>query len=183
MSARIALTILFTIAMVWLWLPYFFETKEQAPVVEQITSIPDYIATDLKQTNFNDAGSVSHKVMAKKMSMYQDLGFTHFEKPQFTIFSEQGVWQLTADEATLYNNEKLILEQNVVAKSLTTDVMLDTIEAASIEYLISTKVMTSESEVKMTGPGLEIKGQGLNANLEQQVIQLINHTKTTYYDQ
>lgn len=183
MSARIALTILFTIAMVWLWLPYFFETKEQAPVVEQIASIPDYIATDLKQTNFNDAGAVSHKVMAKKMSMYQDLGFTHFEKPQFTIFSEQGVWQLTADEATLYNNEKLILEQNVVAKSLTTDVMLDTIEAASIEYLISTKVMTSESEVKMTGPGLEIKGQGLNANLEEQVIQLINHTKTTYYDQ
>ena len=183
MSARIALTILFTIAMVWLWLPYFFETKKQTPVVEQVASLPDYIATDLKQTNFNDAGAVSHKVMAKKMSMYQDLGFTHFEKPQFTIFSEQGVWQLTADEATLYNNEKLILEQNVVAKSLTTDVMLDTIEAASIEYLISTKVMTSKTEVKMTGPGLEIKGQGLNANLEEQVIQLINHTKTTYYDQ
>lgn len=183
MSARIALTILFTIAMVWLWLPYFFTAKEPKPIVENVASIPDYIATDLKQTNFNESGTVSHKVMARKMSMYQDLGFTHFEKPQFTIFSEQGVWQLTADEATLYNNEKLILEQNVIAKSLTPNIMLNTIEAASVEYLINSKLMTSQSEVKMTGPGLEIKGQGLNANLEEQVIKLINHTKTTYYDQ
>ncbi|AIY64058.1 LPS export ABC transporter periplasmic protein LptC [Pseudoalteromonas piratica] len=183
MSARIALSILFTIAMLWLWLPYFFAPKEQIQIVKPITNIPDYIATDLKQTYFSDLGTVSHKVTAEKMSMYQELGFTHFVKPQFTIFSEQGVWQLKAEEATLYDNEKLILEQNVIAKSLTTDVMLDTIEAASIEYFISTKIMTSDSEVKMTGPGLEIKGQGLNANLEEQVINLINHTKTTYYDQ
>lgn len=183
MSARVALTILFTLFMAWLWLPYFFTPKQPKTVVEQVASVPDYIATDLKQTNFDDGGQISHKVMANKMSLYQDLGFTHFENPKFTIFSEQGVWQLSADEATLYDDNKLILEENVIAKSLTPDAMLNTIEADSIEYLISTKLMTSTTEVKMTGPGLEIIGKGLNANLKDEIIKLTNHTKTTYYDQ
>ena len=115
--------------------------------------------------------------------MYRELGFTHFENPEFTIFSEQGVWRLSAREATLYDDEKLILEQDVMAESLTPNAMLNTIEATAIEYLISTKLMTSTASVTMKGPGLEIIGQGLNANLEEEVIKLINHTKTTYYDQ
>lgn len=183
MSARIALTIIFCIAMAWLWLPHLFTDQKENKPVEPVAVPPDYIATDLKQTNFNTDGVVSHKVMAKKMSMYQSLDFTHFEKPQFTIYSEDGVWQLTADEATLYESERLILEQNVIAKSLTPNAMLDTITAKSVEYSISKKLMTSDTEVKMTGPGLEIIGQGLIANLEQDVVKLINHTKTTYYDQ
>ena len=97
MSARIALSILFTIAMLWLWLPYFFAPKEQIQIVKPITNIPDYIATDLKQTYFSDLGTVSHKVTAEKMSMYQELGFTHFVKPQFTIHYLCGfLWIATA---------------------------------------------------------------------------------------
>ena len=183
MSARVALTILFTIVMAWLWLPYFFAPKESIQTVEQVASVPDYIATDLKQTNFDQNGGVSHKVTATKMSMYRELGFTHFENPEFTIFSEQGVWRLSAREATLYDDEKLILEQDVMAESLTPNAMLNTIEATAIEYLISTKLMTATASVTMKGPGLEIIGKGLNANLEEEVIKLINHTKTTYYDQ
>jgi lipopolysaccharide export system protein LptC len=60
--------------------------------------------------------------------------------------------------------------------------MLNLIQAASIEYLISTKLMTSKTAVTMTGPGLTITGQGLDANLDSEVIKLINHTKTSYYD-
>lgn len=182
MSARIVLIILFIIIMAGLWLPYFYMPKKAAPKVDEIANVPDYIAIDLKQTNFDQSGRISHQVKASKMSMYQELGFTHFEQPQFTIFSDEGVWQLSAAEATLYDGDKLILEQDVTAQNLTPNAMLNLIQAASIEYLISTKLMTSKTAVTMTGPGLTITGQGLDANLDSEVIKLINHTKTSYYD-
>lgn len=182
MSARIVLIILFVIVMAGLWIPYFYMPKKPVPKVDEIASVPDYIAIDLKQTNFDENGRISHQVMASKMSMYQELGFTHFEQPRFTIFSDDGIWQLSAAEATLYDGDKLILEQDVSAQNLTPDAMLNLIEAASIEYLISTKLMTSTTSVTMSGPGLKVTGQGLNANLESEIIKLINHTKTSYYD-
>ena len=85
---------------------YFLDEETRSPLPEQVASVPDYIAIDLKQTNFNDNGTISHRVTAAKMAMYQDLGFTHFIDPTFTIFSDHGTWQLTAKEATLYNDNK-----------------------------------------------------------------------------
>ncbi|TMP76803.1 LPS export ABC transporter periplasmic protein LptC, partial [Pseudoalteromonas sp. S983] len=43
--------------------------------------------------------------------------------------------------------------------------------------------MHSDLPVEIVGPHLNVKGQGLNADLNTDIIELINHTRTIYYDQ
>ena len=117
------------------------------------------------------------------MELYQQLGFTFFEKPIFTLYNEKQTWRINADEATLYEDKQLILEGNVVAKNLVDNAMIDNINADNIEVDIKALTMRSEQPVVVTGPNLKIVGKGLEADLKTEVIKLINHTRTIYYDQ
>lgn len=182
MSARLWLSFAFILIMGWLWYPHLKQQNTTQKNEQNVEVVPDYVAQGLKQTVFNEHGKLSHKVSAKQMEMYQELGFTHFSHPIFTIYSDEGSWQLSAAEATLYDDDRLILEQDVIAINLTPNAMLDKIAASKIVYLLNDKLMQSESAVTMTGPSIKIVGQGLNANLNTEVLDLINHTKTTYYE-
>lgn len=182
-SARIVLCILFIGTMVWLWYPYFNQPAQNQEQQEEVIAKPDYVAIELKQTAYDEQGKISHKVTAVKMELYQQLGFTYFEQPIFTIYNEQQTWQINAQEATLYENNTLILEGDVVAENLTNNAMIKNINADNIEINIDAQTMQSEQPVELTGPNLKITGRGLEADLKAEVIELINHTRTIYYDQ
>ena len=182
-SARLILSVLFIGFMAWLWLPYFSQTTTTVKNQEDVIAKPDYTAVALKQTAFDAQGKISHKVTAAKMELYQQLGFTYFEKPIFTLYNQQQTWQINAQEATLYENNQLILEGNVVAKNLTNNAMIEHINADNILVDIEHQTMSSEQPVELIGPNLKITGRGLHADLKAEVIELINHTRTIYYDQ
>mgnify|MGYP003114037453 FL=1 len=181
--ARIILSVLFISCMVWLWYPYFTKVDITASEETQVIAKPDYTAIELKQTAYNEQGKVSHKVTAVKMELYQQLGFTFFEKPIFTLYNEQQTWRINADEATLYDDRQLVLEGNVKAQNLADNAMIDTITAQTINVDIKLLTMQSQQPVVITGPNLKITGKGLEADLKTEVIKLINHTRTLYYDQ
>lgn len=182
-SARIILCILFIGTMVWLWYPYFNQPSQVQSELEETIAKPDYVAVALKQTAFDEQGNISHKVTAEKMELYQQLGFTYFEQPIFTIYNEKQTWQINAKEATLYENDTLILEGDVIAKNLTNNAMIEHINADNIEVNIAAQTMHSEQPVELIGANLKITGRGLEADLKAEVIELINHTRTIYYDQ
>lgn len=182
MSSRIWLTLVFIAVMIWLWRPFLFSEQKTTPV-PVAENQPDYIAQQLKQRVFDDAGKLSHEVTAQSMQLFKETQLTQFIKPVFTIYTEDGIWHLSAESARLIGNEKLVLEDQVIASNLTPDALIESISAQSIEYSINTKLMVSNHLVTLTGPGMTVAGQGLNADLNQQVIKLINHTETTYYDQ
>ncbi|KTF14135.1 LPS export ABC transporter periplasmic protein LptC [Pseudoalteromonas sp. H105] len=182
-SARLILSVLFIGCMVWLWYPYLNQTPTETMIKDDIIAEPDYTAVALKQTAFDAQGKISHKVTAAKMELYQQLGFTYFEKPIFTLYNQQKTWQINANEATLYENKQLILEGDVVAKNLTDNAMIEHINANNIHVDIELQTMGSEQPVELIGPNLKITGRGLQADLKAEVIELINHTRTIYYDQ
>ncbi|WP_338365936.1 LPS export ABC transporter periplasmic protein LptC [uncultured Pseudoalteromonas sp.] len=182
-AARVIISVLFIGCMVWLWYPYFSQTNAVPEQEPEIIAKPDYTAIELKQTTYDEQGKISHKVTAAKMELYEQLGFTFFEKPIFTLYNEQQTWRINADEATLYEDRQLILEGNVVAKNLIDNAMIDNINADNIEVDIKALTMHSEQPVVVTGPNLKIVGKGLEADLKTEVIKLINHTRTIYYDQ
>ena len=182
-SARLIISALFLILMTWLWYPYFTQPQQKQTQKKALVATPDYIATELRQTVFDVNGQISHKVAATKMEQYQELGFTHFSAPIFTLYSEKGIWTINASEATLYDSKKLILEGNVEAINLDKTAMIQTIQADYFEVDINQSTMNSERPVTITGPNILIKGKGLIANFETEVIELINHTQTIYYDQ
>jgi len=181
--SRVVLLIVFTLTMYWLWSPYLNQSAKQNATPEDIIATPDYVATDLKQTKYAETGQRSYLVEANKMELYQQLGFSHFTAPTFTLFNGPQNWQLTANEATLYENNMLILEGNVKAFNLTEGAMISQINADHIQVDIGKRTMRSDLPVEIVGPHLNITGQGLNADLNTDIIELINHTRTIYYDQ
>ncbi|MFY8273728.1 LPS export ABC transporter periplasmic protein LptC [Pseudoalteromonas sp. SSDWG2] len=182
-NARLLISIIFLAIMAWLWAPYFI--KEEQPVVDaqEDIAMPDYIANGLRQRNYNDKGTLSHSVYAERMEMFDELGFTHFTKPEFTLYNNGERWRLTADEATLYNNNILILENNVIATNLVVGAMIEQVKATAIEIDIDAQKMESEQAVELRGPDLVIIGQGLKADINAEIVELIKHTRTVYYDQ
>ena len=182
-AARIILSVLFIGCMVWLWYPYFTQTNLPQQTEADIIAKPDYTAIELKQTAYDENGKISHKVTAARMELYQELGFTFFDKPIFTLYNDKQTWRINANEATLYEGRQLILEGNVVASNLTDNAMIDKINADNIQVDIKLLTMQSEQPVIVTGPNLKITGKGLEADLKTEVIKLINHTRTIYYDQ
>ncbi len=99
------------------------------------------------------------------------------------LYNDKQTWRINANEATLYEGRQLILEGNVVASNLTDNAMIDRINADNIQVDIKLLTMQSEQPVIVTGPNLKITGKGLEADLKTEVIKLINHTRTIYYDQ
>ncbi|GAA75754.1 MAG: LPS export ABC transporter periplasmic protein LptC [Colwellia sp.] len=182
-AARIILSVLFISCMVWLWYPYFTQVNLPQQTEADIIAKPDYTAIELKQTAYDENGKISHKVTAARMELYQELGFTFFDKPIFTLYNDKQTWRINANEATLYEGRQLILEGNVVASNLTDNAMIDKINADNIQVDIKLLTMQSEQPVIVTGPNLKITGKGLEADLKTEVIKLINHTRTIYYDQ
>jgi len=182
-AARIILSVLFISCMVWLWYPYFTQVNLPQQTEADIIAKPDYTAIELKQTAYDENGKISHKVTAARMELYQELGFTFFDKPIFTLYNNKQTWRINANEATLYEGGQLILEGNVVASNLTDNAMIDKINADNIQVDIKLLTMQSEQPVIVTGPNLKITGKGLEADLKTEVIKLINHTRTIYYDQ
>jgi len=183
--ARLLLSSVFIAIMLWLWYPYLTTSEVTTATTPEIEVLPDYTANSLKQTVFDKQGKVSHKVTAKRMELYQELGFTHFSEPTFTLFSENDTWEISSAEATLYennDNKKLILEQSVIARNLNPIAMVQKITTEQIEIYIQDSTMHSNQLTTMTGPNLLITGKGLNADLKKETLELINHTQTIYYD-
>ncbi|MFC3033009.1 LPS export ABC transporter periplasmic protein LptC [Pseudoalteromonas fenneropenaei] len=181
--ARALLLVFFIAIMAWLWYPYLNSNIVASKPENELLVTPDYIAMDLQQSAYNKIGKLSHSVKAQKVEMYQGLGFSHFQYPIFTIYNQQQSWQLTANEATLYENNTLILEGNVVATNQGEASMVEKITAAHIRVDINNKTLLSEQPVVISGPNLTITGKGLHADLNTDIIELNNHTRTTYYDQ
>ncbi|KAF7788585.1 lipopolysaccharide export system protein LptC [Pseudoalteromonas rubra] len=180
---RALLLVVFSLTMLWLWYPYLTQSGQVAPRSEEVLAKPDYVAIDLKQTNYAENGQLSYQITADRMELYQELGFSHFTAPIFTLHNDQQNWQLKANEATLYGNNTLILEGQVQATNLTADAMIKHINADHVQVDIKEKHMRSEHPVEITGPNLTISGKGLVADLNTEIIELINHTETIYYEQ
>ncbi|MEI5639753.1 MULTISPECIES: LPS export ABC transporter periplasmic protein LptC [unclassified Pseudoalteromonas] len=180
---RVILLIVFAAIMVWMWSPMFNQDTSRKSQGDEPLAKPDYVATALQQTTYSENGLLNYQVTADKMELYQDLGFSHFEKPIFTLYNGEQNWRISALEATLYENNTLILEGQVLAQNLVPNAMISDINADNVRVDIKQKLMKSEHPVIITGPSVKITGKGLHADLHNQVIELINHTKTIYYDQ
>ncbi|MFC0117753.1 LPS export ABC transporter periplasmic protein LptC [Pseudoalteromonas xiamenensis] len=180
--SRALLLVIFLAVMVWLWAPFLSNEQAAQDDKQDVLAQPDYIAMDLRQSMYNNEGQLTHTVNAIKVEMFQELGFSHFQSPTFTLYNQQQNWQLTANEATLYENNTLILEGDVVATNMDNTSMISHINAAHIRVDITNKKMLSEQPVVVSGPNLTITGQGLLADLKTDTIELNNHTRTIYYE-
>ncbi|MBB1439075.1 LPS export ABC transporter periplasmic protein LptC, partial [Shewanella sp. SG41-4] len=82
---------------------------------------PDFVADNLRTTEFNQLGFVESRVSAEHMEHFASSDITHFTKPIYLIFPENGKaqWQISADRGQLNKNtSKVTLENNVIIDAI-----------------------------------------------------------------
>ncbi|WP_218310200.1 LPS export ABC transporter periplasmic protein LptC [Alteromonas antoniana] len=182
--SRLGLSIsaLFVLALL-LYLPVWMEEEPETREQQRIDALqPAYKARNLTTTFYDDEGNRNHQIFATSMEHYDELGFVLFQQPEYTIYLEQQTssWQVTAKEGTLYNDDLIQLDSDVLIKSLNDDAFVSTISTEFIEVNLDTQKMVSDQPVLIRGTPYTINSNGFKADLKTQEYELIDHVQTIY---
>lgn len=178
----ISIALLFLLILL-LNLPIWQQDDEQKTQSDSVSDFqPNYFANKMLSTLYNDQGMVTHKVYAEKMEHFEALGFTQFENPKYTIFTErtENPWNVIAEEGTLYEDNRIQLEKNVQIKSIGEGEFVQEITTSFIEINLDEKTMTSDQPVVIMGQDYVIHSNGFVANMLTRKFELLDHVQTVF---
>ena len=178
----LSISALFVLALL-LYLPVWMQEEPETQERQNIDALqPAYKARNLTTTFYDENGNRNHQIFATSMEHYDELGFVLFQQPEYTVYLEQQTssWQVTAKEGTLYNNDLIQLDSDVVIKCLNEDAFVSTISTEFIEINLDTQKMVSDQPVVIRGTPYTINSNGFKADLETQEYELIDHVQTIY---
>lgn len=181
---RIGYSIAFIFSVVLLlYMPILFEEEEaQSNNNDDSPLVPNYQAINLNSKLYDENGRLSHQVAATKMEHFDELGFAVFDDPIYTLYLDNGEpWQVTADEGTLYSNNRIQLEKNVRIVNLRTDEYIKEITTEYIEIDLQNKTLSSDQTVNILGVDYQVKSIGLFGDLATQQYELKEHVQTQFY--
>jgi lipopolysaccharide export system protein LptC len=144
--------------------------------------LPDYIAEQVTLTLYDKQGYVADHIQAERLEFFERLGFTQFEKPEYTLFDmeHQPAWQVTSQFGIWLPDDKIILEQQVRIVNINGNELVDRIDTDDLELLLPSKILQTSAPVKIIGKGFYINGIGLQADLTEQKLRIIKHLETVY---
>lgn len=143
--------------------------------------IPDFIAESLRSELFNKQGQLSVSVNAQRMEHYGDLDFTHFEFPEYTLYPANGEpWTITANEATLQDDNRIILESRVLLQATDKSSLIQQIHCKYLELDLNTNIISSDQTILIQGKDFTMYGSGLIVDLNTTQMTLTEHVQTIY---
>ena len=154
---------------------------------------PDFIAEALKSDIYTPTGQLSHTIIADRMEHYAKLEVTHFELPNYTLYSNSTPksnkltdkkpsfpWKLSAKEATLYKNNRVILNHRVHLRATDQNSLIQEIHCKYLELDLKTNIISSDQTVMVQGKDFTMYGSGLIIDLNTKQMTLTEHVRTIY---
>ncbi len=154
---------------------------------------PDFIAEALKSNIYTQVGHLSHTIVAERMEHYAKLELTHFELPNYTLYPTNNTqskkssikkqnypWKLSAKEATLYKNNRVILNHRVHLMATDVDSLIQEIHCKYLELDLNTNIISSDQTVMVQGKDFTMYGSGLIIDLNTKQMTLTEHVHTIY---
>jgi len=167
---------------------------------------PDFIAEALKSDIYTESGQLSHVIIADRMEHYAKLEVTHFELPNYTLYpkshsnkntefsysltgenspnflSKESAfpWKLSAKEATLYKNNRVILNHRVHLSATDENSLIQEIHCKYLELDLNTNIISSDQTVMVQGKDFTMYGSGLIIYLNTKQMTLTEHVRTIY---
>ena len=155
--------------------------QEQTDTIDRQLE-PDFIAETLSSSIYNKEGQLSHIIDAQRMEHFSSLEFTHFEYPEYTLYPKNSSkpWILTAKEATLYSNNRVILESRVRLVAADNDSLIQEINCKYLELDLNTNIISSDQTILIQGKDFTMYGSGLIVDLNTTQMTLTEHVQTIY---
>jgi lipopolysaccharide export system protein LptC len=169
--------------LTWLYL------KSQDELAVLAEHHPSYIAYNLDNTHYDETGKITHKTYATKAISYSDKEITIFENPKVILYitndqdNSVTTWQVTAENGTLSNNNKLLLFGDVWVKNLSLDQLVQTMNTEKMTVLLAEKELSSELLVHWQGPQMKQQGIGMWASLASEELIVKKQVKSVYLNE
>lgn len=159
---------------------------------------PDFIAEALKTDIYTKSGQLSHVIVADRMEHYANLDVTHFELPNYTLYPQNNSgnnqennsqassrknalpWNISAKEATLYKNNRVILNHRVHLSATDENSLIRDIHCKYLELDLNTNIISSDQTVMVQGKDFTMYGSGLIIDLNTKQMTLTEHVRTIY---
>lgn len=154
---------------------------------------PDFIAEALRSDIYTDIGQLSHTILADRMEHYAKLEVTNFELPNYTLYPTNNVpsssssfkkqnypWKLSAKEATLYKNNRVILNHRVHLMATDENSLIQEVHCKYLELDLKTNIISSDQTVMVQGKDFTMYGSGLIIDLNTKQMTLTEHVRTIY---
>jgi len=168
-----------------------WRTENIAPEATKDTiEKPNFIAIELKSKIYASNGSLSHVVNAQKMEHFDSSKVTKFQLPHYTIYpndhnegaklNKQSPWDLSANEAVLYKDNRVVLNDRVRLTAIDTESIIQEIHCQHLELDLKTNIISSEQTVMIQGKDFTMYGSGLSIDLNKKTMTLAEHVHTIY---
>ncbi len=143
---------------------------------------PDFIAESLNSETFTEKGQLSYIIDADRMEHYAGLTVTHFEFPKYTLYpkSNDAAWKISANEGTLYNNNRVQLENEVALIATDKASLIQEIHGKYLELDLNTNIISSDKKIEIKGLDFIMHGSGLIVDLNTKQVTLTKHEHTIY---
>ncbi|MDP4944371.1 LPS export ABC transporter periplasmic protein LptC [Alishewanella sp. SMS8] len=178
----VLIVMLLVIVAGYLWLN---PSVEQVDLQVDREFQPDYIAENVTLRIYDNEGYIADHVQALKLEHFEQLGFTQFDQPRYTLFNKahQPAWEISSLQGVWFPEDKIILENQVVLQNKQTLGLVERVETASLQLMLPEKSIHTHEIVQITGAGFFIKGQGMHVDLTKETIQLQKHLETVYFNE
>lgn len=134
-------------------------------------------------TQYNDAGEIKTKAIAKKFMHFSPSGTSHFTKPFIITYTDDRTpWHIRADHGIANKTgDKIILSGHVFIRQLPTKTQAECkIISTELTIFPNKYIMTTDKAVTLSHPGVIIHGTGFHADLKTGKYQLLSQTKAVY---
>ena len=169
----------------------YAQTTPDESIEKELT--PDFIGEALKSDIYTQVGQLSHSIVADRMEHYAKLEVTHFELPNYILYPKNNnqlkksstkkqiyPWKLSAKEATLYKNNRVILNHRVHLTATDKNSLIQEIHCKYLELDLNTNIISSDQTVMVQGKDFTMYGSGLIIDLNTKQMTLTEHVRTIY---
>ncbi len=160
-----------------------YTSEMSRPLNEQQSQEPDYYGQALNSRQYDENGTLSQTFTATESRHYPLTQLTRFSLPVVHVTDKDGeVWQVTAAEGTLSDQESLL--------RLLTDVKIQPATAGSgndllirtntLSYNTRTQIAVTDDPVTITGDQADVQATGMTLDIPRQHITFNSQVNTRY---
>lgn len=150
---------------------------------ETLSSIPDYMVSDLVVKQFDKKGILANSLTSPYLEHIPKTNTHLVDKPHILIAQKESApWDIRSLKAKAFRGGKKItfLDEVIIHQEKSNKTEASTIKTQALTYYPNEKRATTDLLVTFERPGSYIQSKGMNAFLDEKRIELLHQARGSY---
>jgi len=146
----------------------------------------DYFMANVDSIHYTSNGEVDYRFKANRITHFPNPEYSLVESPRFLVFREdESNWEINSTKGRVEidpetNQERLLLNENVIINGLSNDGRQVNIFTDSLVIYPAEKNMRSDSDVTIESDGFVSSSRGFTADLNTNIVRQLSEGRMQY---